>query len=208
MAEEKQLHVSPGPHARAKLSASRMMVDVLIGLIPVAVAAGILFGWEAVRVTVLCVGTCVVTEVIFNFCRKKPNSLGDFSAVVTGLILAFSVPPTLPSFACVIGSAVAIGIAKMLFGGLGSNIFNPAMVGRAFLMICFGPLMTTWTGAGVDDAAKIYATTKATPLAVAKFTESDRSKALEEVSLEEYEKSLEVRSGKGVVLFDLFIERS
>ena len=203
MTKESQLHVGPTPHLSAKLTTSRMMGDVLIALIPVTVTAALLFGWQVLRVGLFCVATCVITEMLFNFCRKKPNSLGDFSAVVTGLILAFSVPPTLPWFACVIGSVVAIGIAKMLFGGLGSNIFNPAMVGRAFLMICFGQLMTTWTAPAVEDTAKIYATTRATPLAVAKFTESDRSKALEEVSLEEYEISLKVRAGNPAVLADL-----
>ena len=204
MAEEKQLHVGPTPHLSAKLTTSRMMADVLIALIPVTVTATILFGLRSLQVPLICVATCVVTEMIFNFCRKKPNSLGDFSAVVTGLILAFSLPPTLPWFACVIGSVVAIGIAKMLFGGLGSNIFNPAMVGRAFLMICFGQLMTTWTPPVIEGYAGIHATTTATPLAIAKFTESDKLKALEEVSAHEYDISLQVRAGKPIILCDLF----
>ena len=207
MAQENtvKLQVSASPHVRAELNTSRMMLDVIIGLIPVTVAAAILFRWEALRVPAICVATCVVTELIFNLCRKKPNSLNDFSGVVTGLILAFSVPSTLPSFACIIGSAVALAIGKMIFGGLGSNIFNPAMVGRAFLMICFGQMMTTWTAPAVDDAAGIYATTKATPLAAAKFIESDEEKALQEVSKAEYEKSLEVRAGQGPVIADLFL---
>ena len=182
-----------------------MMLDVIIGLIPISVAAIVLFRWEALRVSLLCVATCVVTELIFNLCRKKSNSLNDFSAIVTGLILAFSVPPTLPPFACIIGSAVAVGIGKMIFGGLGSNIFNPAMVGRAFLMICFGQLMTTWNAPAVNDLSDIYATTGATPLAAAKFIESDEEKALQEVSQEQYDKSLEVRAGRGPVIADLFL---
>lgn len=205
MAKEQQLQVSASPHVRAELSTSRMMLDVIIGLIPVIAAAAILFRWQALRVPAICVATCVVTELIFNLCRKKANSLTDYSAIVTGLILAFSVPPTLPTFACIIGSAVAVGIGKMIFGGLGSNIFNPAMVGRAFVMICFGQMMTTWTAPAVNDMADIYATTKATPLAAAKFIESDKDKALEEVSPAEYEKSLEVRSGQGPVIADLFL---
>lgn len=192
---------------RAELGTSRMMLDVIIALIPVTVAAAVLFRWETLRVPLLCVATCIITELIFNLCQKKPNSLNDFSAVITGLILAFSVPPTLPSFACVIGSVVAVGIGKMIFGGLGSNIFNPAMVGRAFLMICFGQMMTTWNAPAVNNAAGIYATTKATPLAAAKFIESDEKKALQEVSKAEYEKSLEVRSGQQAVINDLFLGR-
>ena len=205
MAKETQLHVGPTPHVSAPLTTSRMMADVLIALIPITVTATILFGWRTLQVPLICVATSVLTEMIFNFCRKKPNSLGDCSAVITGLILAFSVPPTLPWFACVIGSVVAVGIAKMLFGGLGSNIFNPAMVGRAFLMICFGQLMTTWTPSVIEGTAGIDATTKATTLAIAKFTESDRTRALDEVSPEEYNTSLQVRSGTPAVLYDLSI---
>ncbi|NIA07052.1 MAG: RnfABCDGE type electron transport complex subunit D [Actinobacteria bacterium] len=207
MAQENKLQVGPSPHVRAELGTSRMMLDVIIALIPVTVAAAVLFRWETLRVPLLCVATCIITELIFNLCQKKPNSLNDFSAVITGLILAFSVPPTLPSFACVIGSVVAVGIGKMIFGGLGSNIFNPAMVGRAFLMICFGQMMTTWNAPAVNNAAGIYATTKATPLAAAKFIESDEKKALQEVSKAEYEKSLEVRSGQQAVINDLFLGR-
>ena len=205
MAQERQLRVSPTPHLSAQLTTSRMMSDVLIALIPVGVAALILFRWQALKVSILCVASCVATEFVFNLCRKKANSLGDLSAVVTGLILAFSVPPSLPPFACIIGSVVAVGIAKMLFGGLGSNIFNPAMVGRAFLMICFGQLMTTWHAPQVQDMAGIYAKTQATPLAAVKFIESDEAKALKEVSRDAYEKSMEVRAGQSVVLADLFL---
>ena len=97
MTSHQQLQVSPTPHVVAKLSTSRMMVDVLIALIPVTVTAAIIFGWHSLQIPLICVATCVLTEMIFNFCRKKPNSLGDFSAVLTGLILAFSVPPSLPS---------------------------------------------------------------------------------------------------------------
>lgn len=205
MAEERQLRVSPTPHLSAELTTSRMMGDVLIAIIPVGIAAIVFFRWDALRVSILCVASCVATEFVFNLCRKKANSLGDLSAVVTGLILAFSVPSSLPSFACIIGSVVAVGVAKMLFGGLGSNVFNPAMVGRAFLMICFGQLMTTWHAPEVNDISGIYAKTGATPLAAAKFIETDREKALEEVSEEEYEKSLDVRAGEQGVLADLFL---
>ena len=199
MMKERQLQVSSSPHVRAELTTSRMMLDVIIALIPVAVAAAVLFRWQALRVGAICVATCVVTELIFNLCRKKPNSLNDFSAIVTGLILAFSLPPSLPSFACVIGSAVAVGIGKMIFGGLGSNIFNPAMVGRAFLMVCFGQMMTTWNAPAVNDMAGIYAVTEATPLAAAKFIEPN------EENMAQYEKALEVRAGQGPVIADLFL---
>jgi electron transport complex protein RnfD len=118
----------------------------------------------------------VVTEYVCNVIRKKPNSLGDFSAVVTGIILALSVPPGLPLWAAAIGSSVAIVIGKMVFGGLGANVFNPAMVGRAFLTASFGVLMTTWTvPATIDEGMPaisqgdaVDVRTQATPLAWSK----------------------------------------
>ena len=96
MTESNKLHVSPSPHIRAELSTARMMLDVIVALVPLTLAAAIFFRWQALRVPAICVATCLVTELIFNLCRRKPNSLLDFSAVVTGLILAFSVPPDLP----------------------------------------------------------------------------------------------------------------
>jgi electron transport complex protein RnfD len=155
------------------------MVDVIIGLAPAMVAAGYYFRLRAFVLIATCVISAVVTEWLCNLIRKKPDpleSLGDFSAVVTGIILAMSVPPGLPVWAAVIGSAFSIAIGKMVFGGLGANIFNPAMVGRAFLTASFGMLMTTWTVPASIDAAmpnisaenKPHARTQATPLAWSK----------------------------------------
>jgi electron transport complex protein RnfD len=155
------------------------MVDVVIGLAPAMVAAGYYFRLHAVVLIATCVISAVVTEWLCNVIRKRPHpfeSLGDFSAVVTGIILALSVPPRLPVWAAVIGSAFSIAIGKMVFGGLGANIFNPAMVGRAFLTASFGMLMTTWTVPATIDAAmpkisaenKLDARTQATPLALSK----------------------------------------
>jgi len=146
----------------------------------------------------------MVTELICNLILKRPNSLGDLSAVVTGVILAFSLPPAIPVWAAVIGSIFSIAIGKMVFGGLGANTFNPAMVGRAFLTACFGMMMTAWTvpattnpempgtgpittvaenkeaiiALGVDEKA-LDATTTATPLAWSKkaIKESSPEKA-------------------------------
>jgi len=151
------------------------MGDVIIALVPAMFAAFIYFKIRALVLVGVCVGTCALSEWLCNLVRKKPNSLDDLSAVVTGIILAFSVPPALPWWAAVIGSAFAIVIGKMVFGGLGSNIFNPAMAGRAFLTACFGMLMTTWTVPATMDPAmpEIAATgagaiTQATPLAWSK----------------------------------------
>jgi electron transport complex protein RnfD len=139
-------------------------------------AAGYYFRLHALMLVSTCVISSVVAELLCNLIRKKPNSLDDFSAVVTGIILAFSLPPAFPLWAAVIGSVFAIAIGKMVFGGLGANIFNPAMVGRAFLTASFGMMMTTWTVPATIDSAmpKISAEntidvrTQATPLAYSK----------------------------------------
>ena len=165
------LKVSPGPHISKHHSTQTVMADVIIAMIPAIIMAGVYFRMRAVLLIGTCVITCVVSEWLCNFIRKKPNSLGDLSAVITGIILAFSVPPQLPLWAAVIGSAFAVIIGKMVFGGLGANIFNPAMVGRCFLTASFGMLMTTWTAPATawpitDDVME--ATTQATPLAMSK----------------------------------------
>jgi len=166
--------VSSSPHISKPLSTRRVMLDVIISLVPAMVAAGYYFRIYAFVLIATCVISAVATELLCNVIRRRPNpfeSLGDFSAVLTGIILAFSVPPALPVWAAIIGSAFAIAIGKMVFGGLGSNIFNPAMVGRAFLTASFGMLMTTWTVPATIDPAmhrisaenKPYARTQATP---------------------------------------------
>lgn len=139
-----KITVSPAPHISKKLSTQRVMLDVLIGLTPAIIAAVIFFRLQAVWVITTCVVACLASEWFCNVIRKKKCSLFDLSAVVTGVILAMSLPPTIPLWAAVIGSAFAIIICKMLFGGLGSNVFNPAMAARVFLTASFGPLMTTW----------------------------------------------------------------
>jgi electron transport complex protein RnfD len=161
------------------------MIDVVISLIPTMAAAGYYFRIYALILISTCVISAVATEWLCNLMRKKPNPLGDFSAVVTGIILALSLPPSLPVWAAIIGSAFSIAIGKMVFGGLGANIFNPAMAGRAFLTACFGMLMTTWTVPATIDAEmpkitaenKIHALTQATPLAWSKEAIKTKSDA-------------------------------
>ena len=145
MAENTKIFVSPGPHISKAMSTKSVMLDVLIGLLPALIAAGYFFRERAAIVVGTCVGTCVLVEWLFCVVRKKPSSVGDLSAVVTGVILAFSVPPMLPVAYLIIGSIFTIAIGKMVFGGLGCNPFNPAMLGRAFLTACFGMAMTTWS---------------------------------------------------------------
>jgi len=170
-----KITVSPSPHISQPHSTRSIMGDVIIALVPAMIAAFIYFKTRALVLVGVCVATCILSEWLCNLVRKKPNSLDDLSAVVTGIILAFSVPPALPAWAAVIGSAFAVIVGKMVFGGLGANIFNPAMVGRAFLTACFGMLMTTWTVPATLYPAmpEIAATgsgtiTQATPLAWSK----------------------------------------
>jgi electron transport complex protein RnfD len=160
------------------------MLDVIIALLPAVVAAWWFFRTQAVIIVGVCVISCVVTEWLCNVIRKKPNSLGDLSAVVTGIILALSLPAAIPFWAAIIGSVFAIAIAKMVFGGLGSNIFNPAMAARAFLAVSFGMLMTTWTVPATigNTNMTLSATsdtpiTQATPLAWSKEAIKEKAKA-------------------------------
>ena len=170
------LRVSCAPHISKPLSTRIVMIDVIIGLVPAMAAAGYYFRIYALILIPICCLSAAATEWLCNKIRKKPDSLGDFSAVVTGIILALSVPPSLPIWAAIIGSVFSIAIGKMVFGGLGSNIFNPAMVGRAFLTACFGMLMTTWTVPAtiaptmprIATDNTIHARTQATPLAWSK----------------------------------------
>lgn len=170
-----KITVSPAPHISQKLSTRGVMLDVIIGLSPAMIAAVIFYRKHALLVMAACVISCLFFEFICNHLRKKPNSLGDLSAVVTGLILAMSLPPMIPLWAVVVGSGFAIVIAKMLFGGLGSNVFNPAMAARAFMAVSLGSLMTTWTVPATVNSempamspANTAAVTQATPLAWSK----------------------------------------
>ncbi len=170
--------VAPAPHiAEAGRTTRRAMIDVLVALLPCAAMAFYVFRWRAGMQMAICVASCVFFEWIFQRLRRRPQTIGDCSAAVTGLILALSIPWVAPWYVGFIGSGVAIIIGKMLFGGLGSNIFNPAMVGRAFLQACFAGQMTTFTLGGqlppgaVANVTKgaVEAVTKATPLAAGKF---------------------------------------
>ncbi len=173
----KDIRVSCSPHISERLSTRSVMIDVIIGLSPAMAAACYYFRIPALILIWTCVISSVATEWLCNIIRKKPNSLGDFSAVVTGIILALSLPPSLPIWAAVIGSVFSIAIGKMVFGGLGANIFNPAMVGRTFLTASFGVLMTSWTVPATIPAEMreirpeniVHVKTQATPLAWSKL---------------------------------------
>jgi electron transport complex protein RnfD len=155
--------VSPSPHAHSGASVQGIMRDVIIALSP-ALAAGIaLFGFNAIRLTALCVCSCVVTEYVARRMMRRDPGITDLSAVVTGLLLAMNLPPTLPGWMAVVGSVFSIAVVKQMFGGIGYNLFNPALMGRCMLLVSFPVAMTSWAlprqGFFVADAV-----TGATPL--------------------------------------------
>lgn len=164
-----RLTVAPGPHLHdGALTTRRMMADVLLGLLPLVVVALWIFRAPAAFQMALGTAAAMGAETLFALMRNRRPSLGDGSAAVTGLILALSLPACAPWYVAVVGSFVAIGIGKAAFGGLGNNIFNPAMVGRAFAMIAFPAAMGAT--AYVVPSSTIEALTTATPLTALKMT--------------------------------------
>lgn len=163
------LNISPAPHVFGKDTTRSLMLDVIIALSPALVASIYFFGYGAIIVTLTSVVSCLVFEyLIQRFILKGPVTITDGSAIVTGLLLAFNVPSNLPVFIIIIGSLVSIGIAKMTFGGLGNNPFNPALVGRVFLLISFPVQMTSWPVPSGFMTGYSDAVTGATPLSVMK----------------------------------------
>lgn len=138
-----KLIVSHSPHIAGKDTVSKIMLDVIIALIPALIAGCIVFGMRALVVTLICVLSCMLSELIWNKLLKKENTLSDFSAIVTGMLLAFNLPASIPLWMAVIGSAFAIIIVKQFFGGIGHNFMNPALAGRAFLLASWAPVMTS-----------------------------------------------------------------
>ena len=132
-----KLMVSSSPHIRSSVTTRRLMADVLIALLPATVAAVILFGLPAFVIIFACVATAVLSEYLFNLITKKKQTVGDLSAVVTGLLLALNIHADVPVWQCVIGAIFAIVVVKCLFGGLGCNFANPAITGRVFMLIAF-----------------------------------------------------------------------
>lgn len=175
------LTVSPSPHYQSDTSTSKLMRNVLIALIPAFIYSIVVFGVSALIMTLTAVASCIFFEFAINkwLFKSSDCTIKDYSAIITGVLLSFNLPNTLPLWMVIIGSLVAIGIAKMSFGGIGCNIFNPALVGRVFLLVSFPADMTTWSKVqdyGVDG------TTGATPLGALK--ESIMSgKSLPEVDL-------------------------
>jgi len=142
----KKLLISPAPHLHGKESTRGLMRDVIIALVPALLASIYFFGFSAIKLALVGIVSCVLVEyVIQKYVTKTKITINDYSAVVTGLLLALNLPPNSPWWIVFIGSVVAIGVAKMTFGGIGQNIFNPALVGRVFLLVSFPVIMTDWT---------------------------------------------------------------
>ena len=161
------LIVTPSPHFRDRASTGFIMLNVVAALLPAVVASYLVFGIRALILEAVCVASCVFFEYIFRLICKRTCTVGDFSAVVTGLLLAFNVPVGLPIWMAVLASAVSIIVVKQLFGGIGQNFANPAIVGRIFLLISFGSQMTTWATAN-SYISGVDAISGATPLALIK----------------------------------------
>ena len=171
MAENTKWVISGAPHVHGPESVTKIMWGVVIALIPSFLVSVYFFGMQALLLTVVTVLSCLVFEYLINrFFFKRPCSLGDGSAMITGLLLALNLPSGLPLWMAIVGSLVAIGIAKWAYGGLGQNPFNPALVGRVFLLISFPAAMTQWAApkALFGGTTLTDAFSGATPLGFAK----------------------------------------
>ena len=163
-----KLLVSPSPHLHTKTSTKSLMRDVVIALLPAVVVSVLFYGWSELLVLGVSVASCILLEyLITKYLLKKSCTVCDWSAAVTGVLLALNLPSSTPWWVVFIGAVVAVGVAKMTFGGLGQNLFNPALVGRVFLLISFPTYMTDW--AKPDGfIGNFDAFSGATPLGIAK----------------------------------------
>jgi electron transport complex protein RnfD len=163
------LKVSPSPHDHGSETVGHLMYGVIIALAPAFVVSVIFFGLGTILVTGTAMVSCLVFEhLIQRYLLKQPSQIKDGSALVTGILMAFCLPPNIPLWLVILGSLVAIGVGKMSFGGLGNNPFNPALVGRVFLFVSFPVPLTSWPEPGQPWTTYLDATTGATPLAVMK----------------------------------------
>lgn len=142
----KQFLISPSPHVHAAVSTRSLMLDVIIALLPATIVSVLFYGWSELLILATSIASCVLLEwAITKYMLRRPSTIGDLSAVVTGLLLALNLPASTPWWVVFIGAVIAIGVAKLSFGGIGQNIFNPAITARVFLLISFPTYMTDWT---------------------------------------------------------------
>ena len=162
-----KLIVSSSPHLNGKRTTQNIMLDVIIGLAPAMLASIVYFGVKAAAVILTCVASCVLSEFLCRKVMKRPQTVGDLSCVVTGVLLALNLPATIHPLIAVFGSVVAIVVVKQMFGGIGQNFVNPALTARIILMNSFPSRMTHWV-APFDYAATADSITTATPLGILK----------------------------------------
>lgn len=167
----KLLNLSSNPHIRDNVTTAEIMRDVFIALIPTTLYGIIQWGFNAALVCILTVAAAVISELLYEKCMKLPITIKDWSAAVTGLILALNCPPNIPAWIPCLGAVFAIIIVKQLYGGLGKNFMNPALAARCFLLISFAGKMTSFTGVGADalSGATPLAFMKTNPDAIAKI---------------------------------------
>jgi len=166
---ERMLVLNSSPHLHTTKSVPKIMWSVVIALLPAIAMSIYYFGLPAVWMISICVITAVGTEILMNFMKGKRISVTDGSAVITGILLALTLPPSFRLTSAALGTIVAISLGKHIFGGLGHNIFNPALLGRAFLQASFPIAITTWTNPNTLKYAEIDAVSTATPLGAFKF---------------------------------------
>lgn len=164
-----QFVISPSPHIHSGDSVQKNMYRVLVALVPAFLVSALFFGWDTWIVTAIAVLGCVLTEfLIQHYLMKVPTTIMDGSAMLTGVLLAFNLPGSLPWWIVLIGAIVSIAVGKMSFGGLGSNIFNPALIGRVFLLVSFPAQMTSWPKPKMFNWSGVDVGTGATPLELVK----------------------------------------
>ncbi len=154
------LILSVSPHIRSNITTRRIMLDVVISLLPAAIAGTLIFGIRALAVIAVCVASAVISEYLFNKAAKKTNTITDLSAVVTGLLLSLNLPANTPLWQAAVGAAFAIIFVKCVFGGIGQNFANPAITARIFMLVAFGSMSSAAFPKNID------AVSSATPLAV------------------------------------------
>ena len=170
------LKISTAPHLQTRRDTRSLMLDVVIALLPAALAAVLIFGIGALKVMLTSVAGCVLFEYLAcKYWLKTTNTTRDFSAVITGLLLAFNLPSSMPILMILIGCFMAVIVAKLCYGGLGKNIFNPALVGRVFLFISFPVQMTMWPRPQVLNFLNTDIQTAATPLSILKHIDAQTS---------------------------------
>ncbi|TWU31576.1 RnfABCDGE type electron transport complex subunit D [Novipirellula artificiosorum] len=160
----KTLTIRSSPHIRANSGVDTIMFNVVLAMLPVCAYAVYVFGMAALLVLVTATLTCVLTEHVLCRINGKPTTIGDWSVTITGILYGLTLPPSLPLWIVIAGGVIAVGVGKYLFGGLGYNTFNPALVGRAVLQAAFPAAMTTWPDAPLNRFGSLPSSTLAIPL--------------------------------------------